>query len=132
MIGCVRVCVSVCGCLSVRESFCEETESPGNSLIHAILEKMNEWVFRDGLVAIPGNTDERRQRRRDEQDELDSLEMSQIFWDVDPFDEAKGENVEDDKDGDDDKDNDSAHSDSEAIWDGEKTFWENLNLEELD
>ena len=85
------------------------------------------------LVNVNANVgDERRQRRRDEQDELDSLEMSQIFWDVDPFDEAKGENVDGDKDGDEDKDVDSAHSDSEAIWDGEKTFWENLNLEELD
>jgi len=89
---------------------------------------------RENLLNAEGAADadagDDRRRRRDEQDELDSLEMSQICWDVDPFDDVTGggNSADNDRDGDDG----SAQSDDEAIWDGEKTFWENLNLEDLD
>jgi hypothetical protein len=42
--------------------------------------------------------------------------MTQACWDVDPFHVSS--------------DDDERPSDD--IWDGEKTFWQNLNLDELD
>ncbi len=59
-------------------------------------------------------------RRQDEQDEIDTLEMTQICWDVDPFDEDEKPKSEK-----------KSESESDELWDGEKTFWENINLDDL-
>ena len=59
-------------------------------------------------------------RRRDEQDEQDTLEMTQICWDVDPFDDDEKRKSER-----------KPKSESDDLWEGEKTFWENINVDDL-
>ncbi len=73
-------------------------------------------------------------KRQAEQDELDTLEMTQIFWDVDPFQDVSSEDEDGERKveakGIEESDNESRKSNSD-LWDGEKTFWENINLDDL-
>ena len=82
---------------------------------------------RDLLLNDESDAADDRRSRRDEQDELDTLEMSQIVWDVDPFADLSSGDDDDDEE---DEGEEVSKSENEDIWD--KSFWQNVNLEDLD
>ncbi len=76
-------------------------------------------------------------KRQVEQDELDTLEMTQICWDIDPFqevsseDEDEGTKAEEVVGAKDLEESDESLKSNSDLWDGEKTFWENINMDDL-
>ena len=70
-------------------------------------------------------------RHQDQLDEQDNLEMSKICWN----DEKSSDNSEvetADKDSANIRDDKSSETESDQLWDGEKSFWKNLNLDEFE
>lgn len=65
-------------------------------------------------------------RRREEQDLIDTLEMSQICWDTDPFSQLFNDENPQSEESDKESENES------DIWEGEKSFWNNLNLDDYE
>ena len=75
-------------------------------------------------------------KRQVEQDELDTLEMTQICWDIDPFQEASSDDEDEEPKAEvagakDTEESDESRKSNSDLWDGEKTFWENINLDDL-
>jgi hypothetical protein len=71
-------------------------------------------------------------RQQDELDKQDSLEMTQICWDDEPFSDNLEKVVADDEHKVDIKVDTSSESENSQLWEGEKSFWKNLNLDEFE
>ena len=75
-------------------------------------------------------------RHRDELDKQDELEMTKIYWDEDEksSDKSETETAADTHEvcSADVNEDLSSETDSGQLWDGEKSFWKNLNLDDFD